>query len=356
MNDKKNTGYKENKRILIVSAHDNYTKILNKYLIDQDFEVLKCEEVSVENCLSLFEADCGMVLLDIAVLDSLKMLKEFNKCRPSVPIIMVSEEASADVIIKSMGLGAWDFIIDPVSNFTVLDLCINRMFARVRIIKTRVKQRADLEHEIERRTREVEESVDKLTQALYGTINVISSTVELRDSYTAGHQKRVAVLARAIAEGLLLSDHQIESVFVAGSVHDIGKISVPAEILSSPNQLGVDEFNLIKRHPKVGYDLLKIVEFPWPLAPIVHQHHEKLDGSGYPQGLYEEQIMIEAKILCVADIVEAMSSHRPYRPSLGIDAAIKEINSGCGLLYDSEVVSVCTNLFFNKGFTFDYLA
>jgi HD-GYP domain-containing protein (c-di-GMP phosphodiesterase class II) len=201
--------------------------------------------------------------------------------------------------------------------------------------------------------KQIELHIDKLQKALSGTIEVIASTVEVRDPYTAGHQRRVAQLARAIAELMELSEIQIEGIFMAGVVHDLGKIYVPAEILSKPSRLNDIEFNLIRTHSQVGYDLLKTIDFPWPIAQIVHQHHERLNGSGYPQGLSEDQILVEAKILSVADVVEAMASHRPYRPARGIDLALDHIQEEKGNLYDNIVVESCMSLFTDKGFAFD---
>ncbi len=189
------------------------------------------------------------------------------------------------------------------------------------------------------------ELLQDLKKTIDGTILTIAATVEMRDPYTAGHQTRVANLATAIAGELHLSQKQIESIHMAGIIHDLGKINVPAEILSKPGKISNLELEIIRTHPQVGYDLLKKIEFPWPIAQIVLQHHEKIDGSGYPQGLKRDKIMIEARILCVADIVEAMSSHRPYRPSLGIEAALTQIKKDRGRLLDPQVVDACLKLF-----------
>lgn len=193
---------------------------------------------------------------------------------------------------------------------------------------------------------------EALQKSLNGTIQAIGQTTEMRDPYTAGHQRRVTLLASAIAREMGLSEEQVEGIRVAGLMHDIGKMSVPAEILSKPSRLTEIEFGLIKAHPQVAYDILQTVEFPWPAAQIVLQHHERMDGSGYPQGLKAEEIMIEARILSVADVVEAMASHRPYRPALGIDKALEEITQNKGALYDSEVVDACLRLFTEEGFEF----
>ncbi|MBW2045236.1 MAG: PAS domain S-box protein [Deltaproteobacteria bacterium] len=199
---------------------------------------------------------------------------------------------------------------------------------------------------------ELKQSLAKLRRITGATIQAMVQTVEVRDPYTAGHQRRVGDLARAIATHMKLTPGQIDCIRMAGAIHDIGKISVPAEILSKPGSLTDLEFNLIKSHPSVGYDILKGIDFPWDIATIVLQHHEKLDGSGYPQGLSEENILPEARILVVADVVEAMASHRPYRPALGIERALEEISAKKGLLYDPDAVDTCIRLFKKKGFKF----
>jgi PAS domain S-box-containing protein len=197
------------------------------------------------------------------------------------------------------------------------------------------------------------ETLEKLRKAVNMTIQVMVSAVEVRDPYTAGHQIRSADLARAIAAEMGLPPEQIEGLRMAGSIHDIGKLSVPAEILSKPTKLSGLEFSLIKEHARRGFEIMKDVESPWPLAEIVLQHHERMDGTGYPQGLTGGNILLEARILAVADVVEAMASHRPYRPALGIDAALEEIEKNKGILYDVEAVEVCLKLFRKKGFSFD---
>jgi HD-GYP domain-containing protein (c-di-GMP phosphodiesterase class II) len=162
----------------------------------------------------------------------------------------------------------------------------------------------------------------------------------------------VADLARAIATEMKLPADQIDGLRMAGVVHDLGKISIPSEILAAPRKLTVIEFSLVKTHSQIGHDLIKDIEFPWPIAEMILQHHERLDGSGYPRGLRGEEIMIEARILMVADVVEAISSHRPYRPALGVDQALREIETGRGRTYDPAVVDACLRLFREKGFKF----
>ncbi|MBU0543945.1 MAG: PAS domain S-box protein [Proteobacteria bacterium] len=197
---------------------------------------------------------------------------------------------------------------------------------------------------------QLKQSLERLNRAVGTTIQVMVSTVETRDPYTAGHQKRSADLARAIAEELGLSQDSLEAIWMAGSIHDIGKLSIPAEILSKPAKLSELEYSLIKQHPRSGYEILKDVESSWPLAEIVYQHHERIDGSGYPRKLKGDEILIEARILAVADVCEAMASHRPYRAGLGIDAALNEIEKNRGIFYDDAVADACLRLFREKGF------
>jgi PAS domain S-box-containing protein len=198
--------------------------------------------------------------------------------------------------------------------------------------------------------KQLQDTLDNLKRAVNTTIQVMVSAVEVRDPYTSGHQARSADLALAIAGEMGLPPEKVEGIRMAGSIHDIGKISIPAEILSKPTKLSEIEFSLIKEHARKGYEMLKDVESPWPLAEIVHQHHERMDGSGYPRKLKGEEICMEARILTVADVVEAMASHRPYRPGLGIDAALNEIEKNRGTLYDKTVADACLRLFREKGF------
>jgi len=198
--------------------------------------------------------------------------------------------------------------------------------------------------------KQLQDTLESLRKAVGTTIQVIASTVEARDPYTAGHQIRSAALARTIATEIGLSQDKIDGIWMAGSIHDIGKISIPAEILSKPTKLSDIEFALIKEHARKGYEMLKDVESPLPLAEIVYQHHELMDGSGYPRNLKGEEILIEARILTVADVVEAMASDRPYRPGLGIDAALNEIEKNRGIFYDVAAADACLRLFREKGY------
>jgi len=248
------------------------------------------------------------------------------------------------------------------SNYTILiakdetKRPINYSIAPIRDSKGKISRVVLAFQDITERKRaekELQQSFEKLQKTLQGTIHALASTVEIRDPYTAGHQKRVTQLACAIAKEMGISKEQINGLRFAAAIHDIGKIQVPSEILAKPGKLTRIEFAMIKNHPQAGYEILKEIDFPWPLAKIILQHHERMDGSGYPQGLLGKEIILEARILAVADVVETISSHRPYRPALGINKALKEISQKRGILYDSRVVDACLKLFTQKGFRFE---
>ncbi|MFH1124034.1 MAG: PAS domain S-box protein [Pseudomonadota bacterium] len=194
---------------------------------------------------------------------------------------------------------------------------------------------------------------ENLRKSLLGAVQAIASIVELKDPYTAGHQRRVSALAWTIAQEMGLTSEQAEGIRIAGMIHDIGKVSVPTEILSKPGKISALEFSLIKEHVQSGYDILKDLDFPWSLDQMILQHHERMNGSGYPQGLSGKDMLLEARILAVADVVEAMATDRPYRPAIGLDQALDEIVMNRGVVYDSEAVDVCLRLFQEKGFKFD---
>lgn len=259
-------------------------------------------------------------------------------------IIMVTAVGDPEIAETALESGIYGYIIKP---FNVNEVIINiRNSLRRRELEIADRTyRENLEHEVEERTAE-------LRKILRGVIYALTMTIEYRDPYTAGHQQRVSDLACEIAKEMGFSKDDIIGIGIAGALHDIGKIAVPAEILSKPARLSKPEFEIIKNHSQVGYDILKSIKFPWPVAQIVLQHHERMDGSGYPNGLLGQEILIEARILGLADIVEAMASHRPYRPTLGIDKALEEISINKGNLYDIEASNACLKIFKEKKFEF----
>lgn len=226
---------------------------------------------------------------------------------------------------------------------------VSRRTAELQRSNEMLRQEIELRRQVQG---ELQQSLDQLKKIIGGTVMAIAKTVEKRDPYTFGHQQRVAELSRAIGREMGLAVDRIDGLYIASAMHDIGKVSLPAEILAKPCHLNSMEISLIQAHAQAGYDILKSVEFPWPVADIVLQHHERLDGSGYPQRLVGETILQEARIVGVADVVETMSSHRPYRPSLGIDSALEEISTKRGVLYDPEAVDACLALMREGRFEF----
>jgi len=271
---------------------------------------------------------------------------------PETAIIMVTALDDPEIANTAMELGAYGYIIKPFKVSEVIINVCNALHRRKLEMQNRL-HRENLEKTVLERTEKLKKAINNLQKARDGIIEAMGLTVETRDPYTAGHQRRVAEIARAIAMEMGLPMHQVEGIHMAGLIHDIGKIAVPAEILSKPGKITECEFGIIKSHPEIGRDILKKIDFPWPISQIVYQHHERMDGSGYPQGLSGNDILLEARIMAVADVVEAMASHRPYRPALGIDTALDEISKNRKVLYDPIVADACLRLFKEKGFKFE---
>ena len=262
-----------------------------------------------------------------------------------VPVIFVSAMSEMQDKLHGFDIGAVDYVTKPFQR--------EELLARVRTHLELHRLRHHLEEMVEERTLSLSESEKRLKENLLESVSALAAMVDLRDPYTAGHQRRVAHLAEAIANELGLPEEQIEGLVLAAVVHDVGKISIPTEILSKPGTLNEAEFSLIKRHPESGYEILKEIDFPWPMATIVRQHHGRIDGSGYPNGLSGEEIVYEARILAIADVIEAMASHRPYRPGFGIEKALLEIENNSGRLFDKVVVDVVMRLFREKGYEYE---
>jgi putative two-component system response regulator len=289
----------------------------------------------------LDEYPVDVVVADIKMpeMDGIE-LAHIIKARYKADVIIMTgfiEDFNYEDIVRQ---GASDFLQKPVR--------IAEFIARLKRVIAERRSRSDLKNALA----DVKLNLDKLRRAMDGIVEAISVTVEMRDPYTAGHQKRVAELACAVAREMALSEDDIYGLRMASVIHDLGKITVPAEILSKPGQLSGLEYELIKSHVQAGYDILKQIDFPWPLADIILQHHERMDGSGYPNGLKEEEILLAARILSVADVFETIASHRPYRPSLGLQRAMDEIRENRGKLYDGRVVDVCLALIEEAHFQF----
>ncbi len=282
-----------------------------------------------------------VVISDINMpeMDGIELLRQV-KARFDASVMIMTGFVDAYTYEEIVGLGASDFIEKPVR--------LKEIVARLRRV---LMERATLADR-NRALAALQANLEKFKRAMVGTIQAISMAIELRDPYTAGHQQRVAELACAIARELGLSEDTIYGLRMASVLHDLGKITVPAEILTRPGRLNHLEYGIIKNHVQAGYDIIRNIEFPWPLAKIVYQHHERLDGSGYPNGLKGGEIMLEARILAVADVFETIASHRPYRPSLGVGRALEELTANRGRLYDPEVVAACLALIDEQRFEF----
>ena len=290
-----------------------------------------------------------IILLDIMMpeingYDVCVRLKQ-NDATKDIPIIFITAMTSPEQKVRGFEVGCVDYITKPFSSQEVV--------ARVKMHMSLKKMAESLNAQNVILEKQVEEKTAKIQEMLNATIKAMALAVEIRDPYTAGHQERVANLACAIARKMQLPATQISAIRFSGILHDIGKIRIPAAIINRPGKLLPIEREIIKIHPKIGYDLLNHIPFPWPIAEIVLQHHEKMDGSGYPRGLKGKDILLEAKILTVADVTEAESSHRPYRPTRGIESALDEIKKNRGVLYHPDVVDACLALFEEDHFEFD---
>lgn len=328
--------------LLILEDRPDDTELAVRELEREGF-ILKWSRVETEKAFrEALEKKTDLILADYTLpsFDGMTALKIKQEITPTIPLIILSGTINEEMAVGCMKAGAADYILK------------DRLFRLGPVVK-RVFEEAETYRARKQAEEELHQSFERLQKILDGIIQAMALIVEMRDPYTAGHEQRVTKLACTIAKAMGLSEEQIEGIRVSGTMHDIGKMYVPAEILSKPGQISEDEFAMIRTHPNVGHDILKTIEFPWPVAQIVFQHHERMDGSGYPQGLSGKEIMLEARILAVADVVEAMSSHRPYRPALGIGKALKEISMNRGVLYDPKVVDACLKLFTEKEFNFE---
>ena len=333
-------------KILVVDDTSASLKLLTDIMKAEGYEVRSA--ISGELALNAAMSNPpDLILLDIRMpeIDGFEVCRRL-KATPAtqdVPVIFVSAASETDEKVQGFQLGAVDYVTKPYQR----DELLSRVHAHLELHQLR----HHLTDVVNERTAQLMESEKKLKDILLDSVALLAAIVEMRDPYTAGHQHRVAEIAVAIAKILQLGEAQIEGIHLAGVVHDVGKIQIPAEILSKTGGLTDIEYMLVKQHAKNGYDLLKTVDYPWPIAQIVLQHHERLDGSGYPQALKGDEILFEAKIVAVADVVESMTSHRPYRPGLGIDAALEEVERNRGVLYDPLVVDACCKLFRELGYT-----
>ncbi len=350
LKEKSNSGRKIQKRetILIVDD-DGAIRDLLKRILERERYTCELAEDAEQAIVLLKSQSFDLVISDVAMpgKSGIQLLEEIRTNHPNIPTLMISGNSTRKIAESVISMGAYDFLVKPFQKKQVLISVTNALRRRALDLQSQFEVQ-NLENIIEDQTHDLFKANERLNDILDGIIKAMSLAVESRDPYTAGHQQRVADIAVAIAIRMNFSLERIQYLKMAGLIHDIGKISVPAEILCKPTRLSDAEFNIMKEHPLTGYKILKEIAFPYPLAKIVYQHHERVDGSGYPQRLSGDEILIEAKILAVADVVEAMASHRPYRPSLGIDMALDEINKNKGRMFDPDVADTCCYLFENN--------
>jgi putative two-component system response regulator len=348
--------------VLIVDDNPNNLRVLSGMLEQEGYSVRPA--LSGEIALrSINAVRPDLVLLDIRMpeMDGYEVCRRL-KADPStreIPVIFISALHEAEDKVNAFRAGGVDYVVKPFQ--------IEEVLARVRMHLELCRARhamqtayAGMEAQVQERTRELIQAkedrfaaLEQVKETLVQMIEAMGVAIEKRDPYTAGHQKRVSRLSTAIARELGLAPDYLDAIHLGGLVHDIGKIYVPAEILSRPGALSEVEFRIIRTHSEVGYEILKGINFPWPVKEMVLQHHERLDGSGYPAGLIGDAITVEARIIAVADVVEAMASHRPYRPAVGIDAALAELHNHRGVLYDRNATDAAIRLFREKGFTWE---
>jgi putative nucleotidyltransferase with HDIG domain len=374
----------DNSEIKILTVEDE-TIVRNNitaYLEDSGFIVFQAEN-GLKGWEMFNEHSPDLVLLDLRmpVMTGLEVLQKIKHASPETPVIVVSGTGTVKDAIAALQAGAWDFITKPIQEMEVLEHAIMKALERSALLRENQMYSRNLEDLIGKRTSELRlrtteleklnelykneirerifaedkmvKSFSVLEKTIEGIIQAITYMGELRDSYTSGHQQRVAMLSKEIARELDLPSDQVRGVYVSAMLHDIGKIAVPIEILCKPGKLTDLDMSYMRLHPRLGYEILQKIEFPWPVAQQVLQHHERIDGSGYPDGVDGRYILLEARIISVADVVESMASHRPYRGSLGIERALFEVESNSGILYDEKVVRACSRLFREKGFTYD---
>jgi putative two-component system response regulator len=320
--------------ILVVDDDDDCRQVLRDFLQMIKFSFLGAANAS-EALETLGQRNVDLVVSDIKMSgkDGVALMQEAHQYYPGLPFIIMtgcSPEYSYEDIICA---GAADFLAKPFS--------MGELKAKI----CRIRREKHI-------LRQLQQALAQVKKLFENTVGALATTLEKRDPYTAGHQCRVSELACAIGQEMGLPTESIEVLRLAAFVHDIGKVGIPTEILTKPGHLSETEMNLVRVHCQIGFDILKNIEFPWPIAAMVFQHHERINGSGYPRGLTGPQILLEAKILGVADVVEAMSSHRPYRPALGLRVALEEISTNQEILYEGEVVQACLRLFNEKGFAF----
>lgn len=340
-------------KILIVDDEKSIRLTLREFLSGDGYQVETAADVP-QAIQALSQDTFDVVITDIIMpqISGMELIESIRSRSKSVQLIVMTGEPTVDTAVKAVRSGANDYLTKPINKETLL-----KAVRHAAHIKSLSDEKERLQKENLRYQKDLEELIGKKTRALQSAmqsiISLLSNVVEARDPYTAGHQLRVGNLSAAIARRMSLPGNMADMIQIIGYIHDIGKIVIPIEILSRPGTLSGLEMNLIREHPAYGYRMLKEVDLPDIIAQTVYQHHERCDGTGYPGALTGGSINTEAKIIMVADVVEAMMSHRPYRPALGVESAIGEIRDNAGTKYDPRVVGVCVDLISSKGFEMD---
>jgi putative two-component system response regulator len=333
------------RKILVVDDEESIRITLSEFLRRKNYEVDQADSAHI--ALQMFKQnqyDCVITDIIMPRMTGIELLREIRLLDSNCRIIIMTGEPTVDTAIQAVQMGANDYCSKPIRKDEILDVVRKNIEVKELIDERNLllvqnqEYQTNLELLVDKRTSD-------LKNAMQSIVSLLSHVVEFRDPYTAGHQVRVGNLASKIAFKMKLDSEIVETIRVMGYIHDIGKIVIPTEILSKPGKLSEIEYLLLKTHSASGFDMLVNEQLPKNISEVIHQHHERLNGSGYPKGLKGQEILIEAQILMVADVVEAMTSHRPYRPALGLDIALKEIKDNSGILYDKDIVKTCVELF-----------
>ncbi|HLZ18286.1 MAG TPA: HD domain-containing phosphohydrolase [Smithellaceae bacterium] len=358
--------------ILLIDDEEAILDIMSMMLADEGYDLHTAN--SAEQGIKILQENPNFsLIISDQLMPGMTGVQFFTKARvisPNALRVLLTGYTDTEAIIEAINSGGIHLYLTKPWRKDDLLYSINQMLSKAELlienrrldelVKKQNVELIELNKHLEEKVRlktlhldqraeELKASYEKIRIILEGTVLAMSKIVESRDPYTAGHEQQVARIATLIATKMPLPEDQIEAIRVAGSLHDIGKISVPSEILTKPGRLSRLEMEMVKTHSQNAYDILKTIEFPYPIAQIILQHHERIDGSGYPQGLHGKDILLEARIIGVADVLEAMSSHRPYRPALGIETAIEEITKHRGILYDADVVDACLCIYNQEG-------
>lgn len=358
--------------ILIIDDEEAILDIMTMMLEDEGYD-LKTADSAEEGLKILKESPHFSLIISDQLMPGMTGVQFFTLAKdicPNAIRVLLTGYTDTDAIIDAINSGGIHLYLTKPWRKDELLYSINQMLSKAELIieNSRLNELVKRQNEelielnrnleekvilktlhLDQRAEELKASFEKIRIILEGTVLAMSKIVESRDPYTAGHEQHVARIASLIGQRMQLPEDQVEAIRVAGSLHDIGKIAVPSEILTKPGRLSRLEMEMVKTHCQNAYDILKTIEFPYPIAQIILQHHERMDGSGYPQGLRGKDILLEARIIGVADVLEAMSSHRPYRPALGIETAIEEITKHRAILYDETVVDTCLNIYKLEG-------